>query len=137
MGGHLFGADTPPINAPPQKVVPPTRDDPTYENHLIPAVEISTFIFVLNQVDRLIFSEENTFDTTFGSGWEHVTHGNWVVDQDDFVVNQIGHPYQGTIYYTSARSAGLNFWESWLYSNAGSYLWETYGENSDPAHRSE
>jgi hypothetical protein len=149
-GVPLLGAEAPVIEAPAQKVVPPTRDNTanegpttpsrvlptehaTYKNYLNPALEIPTFIFVLNQADRLNLSEEDTFDTTFGSGWNHVTHGHWVVDQDDFVVNQIGHPYQGTIYYATARSSGLNFWESWLYSNAGSYLWETYGENSDPS----
>lgn len=146
----LKAQDGPPIEAPPQVVVPPTRDTPankgpttpsrvlsnepaTYKNYFIPAVEIPVFIFLLNQADRVIFSEVDTFDTTLSSGWEQVTHGEWVVDQDDFVVNQIGHPYQGTIYYSAARSSGLNFWESWLYANAGSYLWETYGENSNPS----
>lgn len=141
-------AENPPIDAPPQKIVTPAKNSPnnrgpdadrvlpherpTFKNYLIPAVEIPAFEFALNQVDRVLFTD-GTFDTTFASGWDHVVNGKWVVDQDAFAVNQIGHPYQGTVYYTAARSAGLNFWESWVYSNAGSYLWETYGERSDPS----
>jgi hypothetical protein len=48
-------------------------------------------------------------------------------------MNQFNHPYQGSIYYGFARSAGLNYWESFLYTNAGSFLWETYGENTPPS----
>ena len=54
-------------------------------------------------------------------------------DKDPFNVNQIGHPYQGGIYYGFARSAGLNYWQSLLYTLAGSFLWETYGETTKPS----
>jgi len=144
IGSNAFGLD-----ASPQTVVPPTHDTatnigpttpsrvysyekPTFKNYLIPAIEIPIFQFTLNQADRLLYPHQG-YDVTFASGWDHVAHGKWVVDQDDFTINQIGHPYQGTVYFTAARSSGLNFWESWIYSNAGSYLWETYGERSDPS----
>ncbi|MCK9389946.1 MAG: DUF3943 domain-containing protein [Syntrophales bacterium] len=45
-------------------------------------------------------------------------------------MNQLLHPYQGSIYYGLARSAGLSFWESSAYTFAGSFLWETAGETT-------
>jgi len=42
------------------------------------------------------------------SWWANMQQG-WVWDLDDFMVNQIGHPYQGNNYFNSGRSprAGL------------------------------
>ena len=37
------------------------------------------------------------------------------------------------MYHGFARSAGLNYWESLLYTNVGSFLWETGGETTDPS----
>jgi hypothetical protein len=37
------------------------------------------------------------------------------------------------MYQGFARSAGLNYWESLLYTNVGSFLWETGGETTDPS----
>ena len=48
----------------------------------------------------------------------------WVWDLDDFVVNQIGHPYQGNNYYNSGRANGLSFYESAAIAAFGSATWE-------------
>ena len=48
-------------------------------------------------------------------------------------MNQFAHPYQGSMYHGFARSAGLNYWESLLYTNVGSFLWETGGETTPPS----
>ncbi|MDA3894973.1 MAG: DUF3943 domain-containing protein [Desulfobacteraceae bacterium] len=37
------------------------------------------------------------------------------------------------MYHGFARSAGLNYWEALLYDNAGSFLWETGKETTDPS----
>src|SRR5260221_676268 len=50
-----------------------------------------------------------------------------------FKVNQLGHPYQGSIYHGLARSAGLGFWESMGYTFAGSMIWEIAGEDTLPS----
>jgi hypothetical protein len=60
-------------------------------------------------------------------------HSSWVVDRDPFEVNQLGHPYQGSMYHAFARSAGLKYWESLGYAFAGSALWEIAGESSLPS----
>ncbi|MGC3997401.1 MAG: DUF3943 domain-containing protein [Anaeromyxobacter sp.] len=57
----------------------------------------------------------------------------WVLDDDQFWVNQFGHPYQGTWSYTAARSAGLGFWTSSLYPFFSSLAWEYSGETLPPA----
>jgi hypothetical protein len=109
------------------------------KSYLIPALEIPAFILLLNGYDRLAYpnsvepSGEKTYSTNLSTFRDHVLHGPWVIDTDAFNVNQFMHPYQGSMYYGFARSAGLNYWESLLYSNAGSFLWETGGETSDPS----
>ena len=54
----------------------------------------------------------------------------WVWDLDDFVVNQIGHPYQGSNYYNAGRANGLSFYESAAMAAFGSATWEFYGETN-------
>lgn len=102
------------------------------KNYLIPVVEIAAFGAALNGADRLIFGPEE-FGSTPQSSWNSIRRGAWVVDQDDFSVNQIGHPYQGSLYYGFARASGLNFWEGLAYSNLGSFFWETCGEVTNPS----
>ena len=108
------------------------------KSHLIPALEIPAFILLLNGYDRLAYPEDveggkKVYDTNLSTFRDHVLHGHWGVDQDAFAMNQFGHPYQGSIYYGFARSAGLNYWESLLYTNVGSFLWETGGETTHPS----
>jgi len=47
-----------------------------------------------------------------------------VIDKDLAVVNYLGHPYQGSIYYNSLRCQGANEWQSALLCLAHSTLWE-------------
>ncbi|MCC6967092.1 MAG: DUF3943 domain-containing protein [Nitrospira sp.] len=89
-----------------------TREGRSY---LIPAAEILAYLFLLNQFDR------------------HFTDSKWVLDNDQFSVNQFLHPYSGSVYFGLARSSGLNFWKSSLYSVAGSFLWEIGGEKTNPS----
>jgi Domain of unknown function (DUF3943) len=111
----------------------------TGKSYLIPALEIPAFLLLLNGYDRLVYpnsvepSGKKTYDTNLSTFWDHVNHGPWVVDRDAFAVNQFGHPYQGSMYHGFARSAGLSYWESLLYDNAGSLLWELGGENTPPS----
>ena len=108
------------------------------KSYLIPALEIPAFILLLNGFDRLAYPNDmengkKVYDTNLSTFWDHVVHGPWGVDQDAFAMNQFNHPYQGSIYYGLARSAGLNYWESLLYTNVGSFLWETGGETTNPS----
>jgi hypothetical protein len=99
-------------------------------SYAIPAAEVLGFAFLLNQVNR------HTDGTDFDSNLSTISrnlHSSWVVDRDPFAVNQLGHPYQGSMYHAFARSAGLGYWASLGYAFAGSALWEIAGESTTPS----
>ena len=102
-------------------------------SYVIPAVEILAYLLLLNQFDRHYTEPTDLYRTNGDTFWQHFTDSKWVIDNDQFSVNQFLHPYSGSIYYGLARSAGLSFWESFLYSAAGSFLWEMGGENTPPS----
>jgi hypothetical protein len=54
-------------------------------------------------------------------------------DTDGFKVNQVGHPYQGALYFNSGRANGFNFYESMAFSALGSFTWETIFESQAPS----
>ncbi len=58
----------------------------------------------------------------------------FVWDFDDFVTNQLGHPYQGGLYHAGARAVGFGFWGSIPYVALGSLQWEMFMENSRPSY---
>jgi hypothetical protein len=49
-------------------------------------------------------------------------------DTDGFKVNNFGHPYQGSFYFTAGRSNGFGFYESFAFGLLGSSTWETFAE---------
>ena len=108
------------------------------KSYLIPALEIPGFILFLNGYDRLAHGNDReggkkVYSTTPSTFWKNAVHGRWGGDRDSFKMNQFMHPYQGSVYYGFARSAGLNYWESLGYTFVGSFLWETAGETTSPS----
>jgi uncharacterized protein DUF3943 len=102
------------------------------KSYVIPGFEVGAFVFGLNQFDRHFVDPKKDYDTDWQTFSKNLKTAP-VFDKDPFSVNQIGHPYQGAMYYGFARSAGLEYWSSLLYTIAGSFLWETYGETSRPS----
>ena len=101
------------------------------KSYLIPAAEIVGFDFLLNQFNRH-FSGTSDYDSNLSTIRRNL-HSSWNVDRDSFKVNQLGHPYQGSMYHGFARSAGLSYWESLGYTVAGSAFWEIAGEKTPPS----
>jgi len=101
------------------------------KSHLVPALEILGFDFLLNQFNRH-FIDARTYGSNLTSFRRNLT-GKWVYDTDPFATNQFLHPYQGSMYHGFARSAGLSFWPSLGYTTLGSALWETAGETDPPS----
>lgn len=97
----------------------------------VPAAEVLGFAFLLNQVNR--HTDDGSDYRSNLSTIRRNLHSSWVVDSDPFRINQLGHPYQGSIYHAFARSAGLDYWESLGYAFAGSALWEIAGESTTPS----
>jgi hypothetical protein len=54
-------------------------------------------------------------------------------DTDGFIVNQIGHPYQGSLYFNAGRANGFNFYESMAFNLLGSVTWEMFCESITPS----
>lgn len=102
------------------------------KSYWIPALEIGGFIFGLNQFNRHLVSPMDDYESDDDSIGRNL-RTTPVYDKDPFSVNQIGHPYQGSIYYGLARSAGLDYWQALLYTIGGSFLWETVGETTPPS----
>ncbi|HET8539617.1 MAG TPA: DUF3943 domain-containing protein [Anaeromyxobacter sp.] len=78
------------------------------------------------------FGNPEVYDVDWDNFVDHLD-GPWWYDEDQFVTNQFGHPYEGSMYYTAARSMGLSFYESFLMAEIGSFLWETAGETEPPS----
>ncbi len=101
------------------------------KSYLVPALEIAGFDLLLNQFNRRAFSGSD-YDTNWSSVRRNL-RSSWVVENDPFKINQLGHPYQGSLYHGFARSAGLGYWESSFYTFAGSAFWEVAGETTQPS----
>jgi len=99
------------------------------KSYAIPAAEIFGFDFLLNRYNR---PSSDDYNVTAASIRRNL-RSSWVVDNDPFAVNQLGHPYQGSMYHGFARSAGLTYWESLGYTFAGSLAWEIAGEKTPPS----
>jgi hypothetical protein len=56
-----------------------------------------------------------------------------MLDNDDFLINFVGHPFLGAIPFEAARSSGLGFWESVPYTVVADLAWEFLGETQAPS----
>lgn len=54
-------------------------------------------------------------------------------DNDNFMTNLFNHPYHGSVYFGAARSNGMNFLQSGLYTFGGSLMWELFMECELPS----
>ena len=102
------------------------------KSYSIPALEIVGFDILLNRYNRAFSRSRRDYDVSTSSIRNNL-RGSWGNDNDPFKTNQLGHPYQGSMYHGFARSAGLNYWESLGYTFAGSAMWEIAGENTRPS----
>jgi len=100
------------------------------KNYLLPALEILGFDILLNRANQQIY-EGNDYNVSTSTIKRNLHH-SWGTDHDPFKVNQLGHPYQGSMYHGFARSAGLDYWESLGYTFVGSAMWEIAGESTPP-----
>ena len=107
------------------------KEDGPHKSYILPVVEIVAMDAAVNLGGRLLL-EPATFEVTPQSIRRNL-RGPWVVDDDPFEINQFGHPYQGAMYHGIARSNGLGYWPSVVYTLAGSAFWEIAGETTRPS----
>ena len=79
------------------------------------------------------FALNADFAQTTLNTWSDNLTGGFVWDNDVFSTNLFMHPYHGNLYFNSARSQGLTFWESAPFAALGSLEWEFFGEREPPA----
>ncbi len=103
-----------------------------WSDYALPMAEIIGFDVLLNRFNHAFGSDRDDYAVTAASIRRNL-RSSWGTDNDPFAVNQLGHPYQGSMYYGFARSAGFNFWESAGYTFAGSAFWEIFGETTRPS----
>lgn len=127
------GEPAAPAPAPELRLTPPTLAvrPPAPPNWWLPPLEVLGVTAVLNGTARLA-SADSTFHSTWDSFVDHLD-GPWWYDTDKFATNQFGHPYQGHLYYSSARTLGHGFWTSSAHAFAGSLLWEVGMELEPPS----
>ena len=101
------------------------------KSYAIPAGEILVFDTLLNLFDRAYYGCCE-YDSDLNS-IKHNLRNGFHTDSDSFTVNQLGHPYQGSMYFGFARASGLNFWEGFAYAFVGSAFWEIAGETTRPS----
>ncbi len=101
-------------------------------DYATPALEIVGFDFLLNRFSRYFGTGREDYAVSLSSIRRNLRSG-WGTDRDPFNINQLGHPYQGSMYHGFARSAGFNYWESAGYAFAGSAFWEIFGEQTRPS----
>ncbi len=102
------------------------------KSYVDPAFEVPGFLAALSVVDRVTIPHD-VYDSTLHSTWEHLHEQHWVFDTDPFNMNQFAHPYQGAMMFGFARSTGVSFWQSLIYSNVGSFIWKMAGETDLPS----
>ena len=86
---------------------------------------------LFNSFDRIILNEDYA-NVNLQSFKKNLT-GDWWWDVDDFATNQLGHPYQGSLYFNAGRANNLNFWQSLALAAFGSFTWEEFGETDSPS----
>jgi len=115
------------------RAVSTTPDAPPMRSgYALPAIEILGFQVLVNRANYWWGSEREDYHVTLDSIRTNLRSG-WHTDDDPFEVNQLGHPYQGAMYFGFARSAGFDYWHSLGFTFAGSAVWEIAGETTRPS----
>jgi hypothetical protein len=105
-------------------------EQPLKRSYLLPAVELTGLTFLLSvgaQIAGMPWA-----DISWQTMKDNLT-GSWVWDEDPFTIDQLAHPYGGSMLFGAARSTGHGFWISGAYAFGGSLLWEVLYENEPPS----
>ncbi len=102
-------------------------------NLLLPILEAEALHFTLAAANNLV-SREGFAQVSWDSVVAHFDgRVPWTFDVDSFVINQFGHPYQGSLAFTAARSSGVSFWWACIYPFMASLTWELFFEIDGPS----
>ncbi len=123
--GDLLNDDT--VYNKKRTLLEPNKKRPLWE----PASEVLGADVFTWSVDRYLFD----FDYAHigPSTWKYNLQKGWEWDRDRFGINFVGHPYMGSLDYNAGRANGYDYYQSSLFSVAGSLGYEYFGENTRPS----
>ncbi len=109
-----------------------TQKNKNNKNYWLPAIEVIGLNFTVLFYNNYL-TKEGWANISIQSAKNNLEYGfTW--DNDGFAMNQFYHPYHGASYFNTARSSGLNFWESIPYTFGGSLMWEYFMEIERPSY---
>ena len=100
-------------------------------DYLLAAAEAVGLNLSIWAYDRYLYQVEwarisfNSVKTNLNTGF--------VWDADGFETNQFAHPYHGSLYFSAARSLGIDYWRAVPYPFMGSLMWELFFETEYPS----
>lgn len=124
-----------PKDAPVREPEPASTAAPSplaWPNYVVPVLETAGICFGLLAFSNLITHKEFALITD-ETMKRNMQLSSWTIDRDFFSTNQLGHGYNGSLTFNAARSAGLSFWWSALYSTVTSLVWEVFFESEAPS----
>ena len=111
-------------------VEPTSVDSPTVFAPIVATEVLGLNVFVWAW-DYYIL--DKNYAHTGPSYWKRNFKEGWEWDHNHWAINFYGHPYQGSMYYATARAGGYGFYRSLLWAGLGSYTWEMFAETEYPA----
>ena len=109
----------------------PVVRTPDWRNHLFAALGGQATNLVIWLPSRYLFNSDFAYISTTSIRRNLST--SVAFDDDRFLTNQFGHPYQGGLYHAFARAQGLSFTTSALYVLLGNVTWELLMESELPS----
>ncbi|MCP2604667.1 DUF3943 domain-containing protein [Candidatus Aminicenantes bacterium AH-873-B07] len=101
------------------------------KNYLKASFEVIGINTIIWAYDRYV-KKANWVKISTHSIWRNIKRG-YYWDNNSFQANQLDHPYQGSLFWSSSRINGLSFWESIIFPFFGSLMWEIALENNQPS----
>ena len=100
----------------------------TEETKYMVFIHIATAgIFYLMPESVTKWDKSSTSLSTVTDKWVEDVKSGPVWDKDDWLINYVGHPYQGAAYYVVARHSGFGWKGAFIYSTVlSTFMWE-YG----------
>jgi hypothetical protein len=111
---------------------PPVSAESVKKRPWVAALEI---FFPINAgvwaFDRYVLNKD--YSRISWASWKrNLSHG-WIWDPDSFSTSFATHAYHGSQYFKTARSLGMNFWESLSYAAGGYVMWGYFFETDPPS----
>ena len=98
------------------------------------AIETIGYNVGLAAYNNVALSSSPFSKITFKSMKRNIKEFKWWWDEDYMYTNTFEHPYQGSVYYLTARENGHSIGTSTLFSVGGCLMWELFGEAEKPSY---